>query len=189
MGKPWSPRINSARGDKRYRGLLSGYFHEPLLLGLGVASVAAMVFISRPMDVIDPGSLSVTPLCLLVPYLVNANHRIQAIIRVYEEPHAISLTVSPCGPGATDPTLGASSGVATREQAILTNTSSSQESLIQGARMKDMLRIFEDERRGRAPSWSNPCGIGRLFPPRRHPDCRQKTLSSDASAPAQWYGA
>ena len=31
--------------------------------------------------------------------------------------------------------------------------------------MKDMQRIFEDERRGRAPSWSNPSGTGRLFPP------------------------
>ena len=31
--------------------------------------------------------------------------------------------------------------------------------------MKDMQRIFEDERRGRAPSWSNPFGTGRIFPP------------------------
>ena len=31
--------------------------------------------------------------------------------------------------------------------------------------MKDMQRIFEDERRGRAPSSRNPSGTGRLFPP------------------------
>ena len=31
--------------------------------------------------------------------------------------------------------------------------------------MKDMQRIFEDEQRGRAPSWRNPSGTGRLFPP------------------------
>jgi multicomponent Na+:H+ antiporter subunit E len=33
--------------------LLSGHFQEPLLLGLGVASVAGVVFIARRMDVID----------------------------------------------------------------------------------------------------------------------------------------
>ena len=33
--------------------LLSGHFHEPLLLGLGIASVAGVVFIARRMDVVD----------------------------------------------------------------------------------------------------------------------------------------
>ena len=35
--------------------------------------------------------------------------------------------------------------------------------------MKDMQRIFEDERRGRAPSWRNPSGTGRLLPPASSP--------------------
>jgi hypothetical protein len=67
-----------------------------------------------------------------LPFLVNANHRVQAPIRVCEEPNAISLTVRLCGSGANDPTLGAYSGVATPEQAILPDISSSQESLLQG---------------------------------------------------------
>ncbi|MGF1640211.1 MAG: Na+/H+ antiporter subunit E [Rhodospirillales bacterium] len=33
--------------------LLSGYVHEPLLLGLGAVSVAGVAFIARRMDVID----------------------------------------------------------------------------------------------------------------------------------------
>jgi len=33
--------------------LLSGHFHEPLLFGLGIVSVVAVVFISRRMDVVD----------------------------------------------------------------------------------------------------------------------------------------
>ncbi|MCU0893996.1 MAG: Na+/H+ antiporter subunit E [Rhodospirillales bacterium] len=33
--------------------LLSGFLHEPLLLGLGVISVGAVVFIAHRMDVVD----------------------------------------------------------------------------------------------------------------------------------------
>lgn len=33
--------------------LLSGYFHEPILLGMGAASVVFVVLISRRMDVVD----------------------------------------------------------------------------------------------------------------------------------------
>jgi multicomponent Na+:H+ antiporter subunit E len=33
--------------------LLSGFLHEPLLLGLGVVSVCAVVFIAHRMDVVD----------------------------------------------------------------------------------------------------------------------------------------
>lgn len=33
--------------------LLSGYLHEPLLLGLGVLSVCVVVFIAHRMDVVD----------------------------------------------------------------------------------------------------------------------------------------
>jgi len=67
---------------------------------------------------IDPGSLSVILLHLHWPFLVNANHRVQATIRVCEEPNAILLADSPCGLGANDPTLGASSGAAAPEEAV-----------------------------------------------------------------------
>jgi multicomponent Na+:H+ antiporter subunit E len=69
--------------------LLSGHFHEPLLLGLGLVSVIAVLAVARRMDVIDreghPVHLSWRALCYwpwLLKEIVMANiHVAKALLR------------------------------------------------------------------------------------------------------------
>lgn len=78
--------------------LLSGHFSEPLLLGLGVASVLAVVFIAHRMEVSDPEGHPVHLMVRVVLYwpwllkeIVVAN--IDVAKAIVSNPMAIAPTV------------------------------------------------------------------------------------------------
>lgn len=82
--------------------LLSGFLHEPLLLGLGVVSVCAVVFIAHRMDVVDheghPIHLSHRFLAYL-PWLlweiVKSNIAVAKVVLSPRMPLSISVMTTP----------------------------------------------------------------------------------------------
>lgn len=82
--------------------LLSGYLHEPLLLGLGVVSVCAVVFIARRMDVVDheghPIHLShrfIVYLPWLLWEIVKSNIAVTKVILSPRMPLSIGVITTP----------------------------------------------------------------------------------------------
>ena len=82
--------------------LLSGHFAEPLLLGLGVASVVAVVLIARRMDVVDREGLPIHLVWRalfywpwLIKEIVMANIDVaKAILRSSVQPGVFDVTAT-----------------------------------------------------------------------------------------------
>lgn len=82
--------------------LLSGYLHEPLLLGLGILSVCAVIFIAHRMDVVDreghPIHLShraIAYLPWLLAEIVKSNIAVAKVILRPRMPLSISVMTTP----------------------------------------------------------------------------------------------
>jgi multicomponent Na+:H+ antiporter subunit E len=82
--------------------LLSGYFHEPLLLGLGVLSVCVVVFIAHRMNVVDheghPIHLShraIVYLPWLLWEIVKSNIAVSRVILSPRMPLSVSVMTTP----------------------------------------------------------------------------------------------